>query len=301
MSQTTLLRTLLFIFIVAVHSCTPKVENKNENTIYVDLEKADKVSLWDIFSHIELIPLETNEESLIKGIRKLVHYDNNYYIFDNEKTEILIFDSNGKYLNKISDRGEGPDEYRHINDFEIDKSNSKLLVLAPFKNSMFEYDLKGNFTNKYKLPDIRGAYGSFFSLNTDTIVYSTFDENNLIKLYSKSENKIVKELLPEPRNILNQFSGNDFPYANYLHRGTSNTVFKIDDNGEIVDGYTWDFGKLNNTESQFENAATLPTNDLRKHAPSLINSEIINHIMMKQGGNSKYLYTLLLRKGKHIR
>ena len=276
------------------------MDEQKHNTIYVDIEKRDKVSFFDIFSHAELIPLETNDQSLIKGINKIITHDDIYYILDYQKSEILMFDAKGKYKNKISDRGEGPEEYLHANDFEIDEENKTLTILAPIRNSLFKYDLKGNFINKIRLPEIAGAYKNFISLNSDTIVFFTFDYNNRIKLYSKRENRIVKELLPESDNMLARYASEEFPYDKYIHRGTSNTILKIDDNGDLMDGYTWDFGKLNNTESQIENAAKLDGNELPKYLEQFLNSEITNHIMTMQGGNSRYLSTHVLRKGKNI-
>lgn len=300
MNAKTLLTTFLSLCILFFNSCANKIDDKEENTLYVDLENAGNVSLWDIFSHIELIPLETTNESLIKDINKLILYDDIYYLLDYRNSTILMFDSSGNFLYKINDKGDGPQEYLDISDFEINKENNMLSVLAPVNNSMYEYDLKGNFTNKYKLPDIRGAYKSFFSLNNDTVVFFTFDYDNRIKLYSKSENRIVKELLPETDNMLDKFSQTEFPYANYLHRASSNKLLKIENNGDIVDGYTWDFGKLNNTEGQIEYIAALPGNDLHKYIHQFMDTEIVNQIMILQAGNSKYLFTQLWRKGKHV-
>lgn len=288
------------IVIITICSCTTQADKQKDNSIYVDIEKRDQVSLFDIFSHVEVIPLETTEESLIKGVNKLIFHDDIHYILDYRNSEILLFDTNGKYINKISDRGDGPKQYLNISDFEIDDANSQISVLAPVNNSMYEYDLEGDFAAKYKLPNIMGAYRSFISLNKDTIVYFTFDYDNRIKLYSKSENRIVKELFPEKENILNNFSNYIFPYANYLHRSASNTLYKIENKGAIIDGYTWDFGKLNNSISQLRDIKKIPYNDLRQHFRQLINSEIINQVMILHGGNSKYRFTQMWRKGKHL-
>lgn len=77
-----------FMFILSLSSCVfllsgCKTENTEKSyTIYVDIDKENKVSFSDIFAKIELIPLETNEQSLIKNIMKVVAYDGNYYILD---------------------------------------------------------------------------------------------------------------------------------------------------------------------------------------------------------------------------
>ena len=273
---------------------------ENIYTVCVDFDKNRDVSLWNIFSRIELIPLETNELSLIRNIMKIVDYNDNYYILDYNNAEILIFNSHGKFLYKISDRGVGPQEYINISDFEIDSVKNKTTLLSPVNYSMYEYDLNGNFIRTYKLPDIIEAYKSFLSLNTDTIAYFSFDLNNRIKLYSKSKNKIIKEIFPEEDNILNNFSYYEFPYQNYFFRSSTNTLYRIRLDGSIINGYIWDFGKLNNSRKQLNDIKKIPFNEFREYFHKLINSEIINHIPILHGGNSKYLFTQIWRKGKHI-
>ena len=289
----------LFSFVFLLDGCNTENTEKSY-TIHADFDKENKVSFSDIFAKIELIPLETNEQSLIKNITKVVVHDNNYYLLDYQRSEILTYDSAGNFLFKISDRGEGPQEYINISDFSIDKNTQKLLLLSAVNNSMYEYDLRGNFIKKYKLPNIVGAYKSFLLLNADTIAFFTFDFNNRVKLYSKSRNAIVKELFPEKDNILNKFSYYEFPYKNYFHRSASNILYKIESDGNIVNGYSWDFGKVNNSKKQIKNLEKLSSNEIHNYFYQLINSEIINHITILHGGNSKYLFTQIWRKGKHI-
>ena len=93
MKHNPLFTILLFISILSLIGCGKKTDEQKHNTIYVDIEKRDKVSFFDIFSHAELIPLETNDLSLIKGINKIITHDDIYYILDYQKSEILMFDA----------------------------------------------------------------------------------------------------------------------------------------------------------------------------------------------------------------
>lgn len=269
-------------------------------TISVDLNESSNVSIWDIFTKIELIPLETTELSLMKNIMKVIDYNDNYYVLDYRNAEILIFNSQGKFLHKISDKGVGPEEYINISDFEIDFGENKIVFLSPVNYSKYEYDLKGDFIRTYKLPETPGAYKSFLSLNKDTTVYFSFDLSNRIKLYSKKENKIIKEIFPEEENLLNNFSYYEFPYLNYFFRSSSNTLYMFDIDGSIIQGYIWDFGVFNNTKKQLNNIKKIPFNEFADHFHKLINSEIINHVPILHGGNSNYLFIQIWRKGKHI-
>lgn len=291
---------IFFFFMLSPYGCSKKTEKRENTIISVDIEKDQKISFSDLFSHIELIPLETDQQSLIRGIRKLIMYEDIFYVFDYNKAEILRFDASGNYLSKISNRGEGPQEYVNIGDFEIDAGAKTISLLSAVNNSMYEFDLSGNFKSKYKLPEIAGAYKCFRSINNDTMVFFTFDYNNRIKFYSKDKKKIIKELLPEKENILNRFAYNEFPYSNYLHRASSNNLFIIDNDCTINIGYSWDFGSLNNTKSQIKNIEKISSNELQFYFLKLINSELINQIIILHGGNSRFLFSQIWRKGRHI-
>ncbi len=68
-----------------------------DDRIIVNLDNNQKVSLFDYFSHIELIPLETNDDILIGYCEDLVFYQNRYYIFDRKRAVIQIFDQDGGF------------------------------------------------------------------------------------------------------------------------------------------------------------------------------------------------------------
>ena len=88
----------LFIlsFIMCFTMCTPKPQT--DGTIFVDLDKPEKASLFDYFRSIELIPLETSSDILIKGITKMVVHEDKYYVLDKPLCLIFVFDKTGKFL-----------------------------------------------------------------------------------------------------------------------------------------------------------------------------------------------------------
>jgi hypothetical protein len=64
---------------------------------------------------------------------------------------------------------------------------------------MYEYDLNGNYIERNKLTDIIEQTKVFY-LEYWYNAYFSIDLNNRIKLYSKSKNKIIKEIFPEEDN-----------------------------------------------------------------------------------------------------
>lgn len=289
---------LILLIILIISSCSS--EKKDIRNIRVDIDRVQKVSIFDIFSKVMVIPLETTDLSLIENLTKVIPFRDKFYILDYLKAEILFFDESGNFLNKISDKGNGPNQYINLSDFDIDRSKDILICLSPVDNSMFEYDLSGNFLRKYKLPDTKGAYNRLKFLNQDTIVFWTFDYNNRIKFYSKNKHSIIKETFPEAENIVNNFSPFVFPYANFICRPTSNTVFGFTDNAEVVEKYKWDFIRVNNDKRQIKKMEEIPPNEIRSLTSRILNSEFINYLLALQGGSEQYYYTQIWRKGKRI-
>ena len=136
MKKTTIYRiTLLIQIILIISSCG--TEKKEIQNIEVDIDDIQKVSFFDIFSKATIIPLETNDSSLIRNITKIIPFNNKFYILDYIKAEILFFDESGRYLSKIRDKGDGPNQYVNISDFDIDRSRNILICLSPVNNTMY--------------------------------------------------------------------------------------------------------------------------------------------------------------------
>jgi len=287
---------LIFLSIF-LYGCTTKQKDEM-NTIRVDLEHKQKVSIFDIFSKIDIIPLETNDLSLIKFIRKLVVYHDNIYILD-DLSKILVFSHDGKFLYQINNKGMGPEEYIDISDFDV--TNDSLSVLSAVGNKMFIYDTDGHFIRRFYLPQINRAYNSFKFINNDTIAFWTFDYENRLKIYSKSSNRIFKEGIPEKNNIYGNLNIKMFPYGTFIPSVNDNRVFKITPQSEIVEAYRWDFGKLNNTPEMIENAPKINSQDkIKEYIDKIISSKVINYVFSSAGGNSQYNYTKISRKDKLI-
>lgn len=77
---------LLFTFIIFICllSCQPTAK-QNEATAHIDLEHVSTPSFYDYFSRMEIIPLETNDSSLINHVTKIIHRNGQFYILDKKQ------------------------------------------------------------------------------------------------------------------------------------------------------------------------------------------------------------------------
>jgi hypothetical protein len=160
-----------FIFIVAISAiCNGCVRNndkpQNECKNYINYPEdsttvqinvnVDKIksNFWydSIFSEYRYIPLETNDNSLIGSISKIIHYDSLLFVGDFIKTRsIFIFNINGSFIAKVSNLGSGPMEYVRLSDFTINKRDRLIEVLAGDDKKIIKFDFNGRAISEHKV------------------------------------------------------------------------------------------------------------------------------------------------------
>jgi hypothetical protein len=106
------------------------------------------ISLSSIGKDLSYIPLETTPECIISKIEKTLFSGS--YIFVSEKSRLLQFDKNGRFVKQIGSSGRGPEEMFLIQDFCIDEQKKEIYIIsAPDKLSIFDFD--GVFKNSFHL------------------------------------------------------------------------------------------------------------------------------------------------------
>ena len=245
------MRKIAIIFIIICLSCSKRTETKTSDSI--DLNKIDKVSVNDLFQSIDVVQLETNNQCLIAHVTKVIFYNDRYYIFDVRQQAILCFDSTGKFLFNISRRGQGPEEYIYMEEFNIDTFTQELLLLEPF-GSLLTFDLEGKFISKKRLLGEIIAYNEVYPVNKDTLLFRSLNKYSFAT-YSKSKNLIIDK-------VEGEISDNIFSPLHKTYVYNDQIFFSIPATNDIVNLsdnslFSWDFGDRNNTRKQIRNVKKL--------------------------------------------
>lgn len=159
------------IFAIFLFSCKQSINPQEaKNTFHIDINRHDSISCF--FDNYQIIPLETTQACLIGDISKIQINDNKIYILDKKQSTIFIFDSHGKYINKIHRQGRAPEEYLSITDFNIYQNN--IYCLSRANRKILAYTDNAQFLNHIPLND---WYNSFYIAN-DSLVYLFSDYSN---------------------------------------------------------------------------------------------------------------------------
>lgn len=239
-------------------------ENIPKDVEQINVESIDENSVLkysDVFSSVHFIKLETQDNSIIGRIEKIIAVGNKFVILDASiAKKVFVFDENGVFLNRVGTLGGGPEEYDCPDDIAYDKYNDELLIWCSNYQSIFKFKLDGTFIRKIKTawwaPSIVVAAQDTYWLYLNNISQKQgYQKYNILEINEKGEvtgqllpfNSDTKSLSPPCKNVFTSYQNEIIFSPQY-----SNRIFTINPN-EIKTKYYVNFNKYNIPSSAFIN------------------------------------------------
>lgn len=141
--------TLVFFVLIISASCQFKQEMNDKQLEKIIISEDlinNETDYSNIINSIEVIPLETNENSIMSDIWKIEYRNDKYYLHDHNQV-LFIFDSKGNFITKLDKRGRGPKEYQEMRDFSVDDDG---LITILSTKAFLTYDSTLEFIGKRK-------------------------------------------------------------------------------------------------------------------------------------------------------
>ena len=173
--------TIIIPAFLFVQCCEKNIQG-NEKRITIDLEERTETSVFDLTDSITVVPLHTSDSCLIATINQIEKKKDTLYIYDMQQSAFFCFRTNGSYLFRISDKGNGPEEYQHIEHFSVSETG-EIFLLEPWGN-IYQYSNKGVFKQKIKLPHVLESYNEIYVRGNSIIIISVSGD---ILYYSLSD------------------------------------------------------------------------------------------------------------------
>ena len=136
---------ILIAITFMMFSC--RSEHSDTDIIKIDLTGAHKVKdfsyIHNYISDVQIIPLETSENSFIRYINSLTVTDDRIIVFDqyDMQHQIKVFDKKGKWI-VSSSQGQGPGEIVKAYDVAYDEKLEKIIIHQNGYVSIFDKNLK---------------------------------------------------------------------------------------------------------------------------------------------------------------
>ena len=189
--------TLIALCVVLICACNgTKSDENNMNVIEIDLNQAKQISFTEWFDSVQIMPLETNSQSLIGNIDKVIFNGDLIYLLDGKFQNVLIFDNCGKFIKNTSHlRGQGPNEYISMTDIGIDEKGD-LLILDPYSYKVRGYNANLEPASERDIPKDLLPIGEFKPISNDLYIFNNnnYNDDELFNVFSIKENKVIKKI-----------------------------------------------------------------------------------------------------------
>jgi len=215
-----------------------------------------RVYCSNLFSSIELIPLETGDDCLLAKLPFPQIILKDTFIFINRHTlsdqQLYAFGSSGKFLNPIGRRGQGPGEYLFSSKFFL--NTEKPTIFVEDTKHILEYDFKGNHIRSFKRLSEKGFDLDNYAYTGDNsfVASARYRGNNPFNYCLLNSNgDIIKTF---PNHLFYHVIGNRNPYdpgtltpvhvkgRMYLKEIANDTIYVFKDM-ELQPAYVFGLGK----------------------------------------------------------
>lgn len=288
-----LLGIILFCF-----SCNniEKQENLGK-TYFVDLQKETN-PFEEIFSKVEVIPLETTDSGLIVYCNKIFPINDKLYIYDDWSLKLLAFNQTGEFEFQVGRKGQGPGEYLNMYDCIIDSASNNISILESY-GRILQYDLNGKHKETIKLPSLPNYFALATINDNNWVTWSALEiEEDCIYVLDKTATNTIISYWKDDRmfNMNQQHPFFNYDGKVYFGVGLRQQVYEVTTLG-LIPAYLWDFGPDNIKKSRLEYYLGIDH-------PSKRNKKIIDDIgtaempfvLENQYQNKTYSYVALRRE-----
>lgn len=277
-------------------ACSNTPEQKAEGKVYqVDLQK--KVNPFkEIFSKAEIIPLETQDSSLIIWMHKIYPVEDKLYIHDQWQHKLYMFGQDGQFQQRISRYGQGAGEYISMFDCVVDAPNKNIYMLSLF-GRIKRYDLNGNFKDEVELPARAHYYCMELLDDNHVTTWSCLEaEEGGVLVINKATGDSLRSDWHDDRMFDNQKHDNAFfRYAGKTYFATAlrQQVYEVTTSG-LKPAYLWDFGKDNIRKSRLDYYLSIEnSNDRNNQIIDDYGTEGLPFVLNIQAQNQCYSYLAL--------
>jgi hypothetical protein len=176
-------------------SCIHEKFDSSVDVLTFDYKSKSVIKLSEFIRDITIIPLETSNISIIGNISKVQLFGDKVYILDDLSNSLFMYDTSGKFVDKIDKAGQGPGEYIRILDFIVNENGIYLLDLSSHKINHYGLDL--SFVDEIRFQTIGSAlmadHTNFWLYNEPTFLAEDYrltqidiKGNTAIKLFPRN-------------------------------------------------------------------------------------------------------------------
>lgn len=248
-------KNILFIFLLLCISCSnPHSDSLSIPSEIIYFNQLEHGNLSELLKpeNVRYVLLHNEDsEDLFGRIDKLKIVNDRIYILDTKLRLLVAYDIHGNFLSKIGERGQGPHEYVHLSDFDVDR-NGNVFILDSRQSKMLCYD------NNYKcIDDIHLEFQAdiLTVLDNDSLLFGLSSWNQSEGKGRKIAKTDKKGHMGETFLDYGRYVDPAYWISMYMFSNTEdvlsynqtidNNIYLFSNNGELKEFVTLDFGSEN--------------------------------------------------------
>ena len=189
----------LFTFV----GCSIKDKTNEDNlSIIIDFENIETTQEKDFFELFQLdtlIELEFKEDFYLGDLYRVVVAEDVIYALDLNFGNLIRFTREGKVLNRIGEKGEGPEEMPEIVDFAYDRENDELILASYSAMRISRFKPTGEFVSSIRAQEQMDQMAFSSSNLALSMTYYNSLYRNLALISTKGDT--IKTFFPFPKDV----------------------------------------------------------------------------------------------------
>ncbi|MDD2381465.1 MAG: 6-bladed beta-propeller [Mariniphaga sp.] len=247
-------KTVIFFFAALTLFSSCNCEKRNKDFVTYNIEEGikidQKMNLSLIADDIFYIPLETTDESIIADIMDIKFRDD-YILVRDDLHQLLLFNRKGKFLKRIGEKGNGPNEYLHASEVLFSGTGKEIILFDGSKLKVMLFDIEsGKVLREVKI-DFFPATFELYNDTTFAFYCSELRNSNSGKYYHiylmNNKLKVIDSLYYQTDFDDIEFFGFTKLYRKdnklYCWNSNSDTIIYIDENKNLKNGFVFLFDK----------------------------------------------------------
>lgn len=237
---------LLIFFLNLIYSCNQN-SSEEESSNPIKIQSVAPVENLSIKS-ARMVSFSGNTFAPVGSVHKILAIRNRIILVDKTiGNTVIIFDDSGKYLNHIYRIGEGPGEYKNLENLYYDEKENVLILIPMDYRKKYFFDLDGNFIREEKY-DENIRYTDLMPSGSSEILINngSLNAEDGFKVYENQE--LVLSAIPfvdylditplDGRNVISKIDRDNFNFT----VGNRDTIFRYNAKSrKITADYIFDF------------------------------------------------------------
>lgn len=235
-----------------IFGCAPRSVDLSDKMVDVPVYKMKSLDYGDfpdgIFSVLDIVVLDSDEDFLFSQIDKAVCRCGNIYLLDWIQRKIFTYDMEGNALSVLSRKGRGRGEYLQITDFDVD-ADGHIWICDSQQDRLLEYGPDGLVSfiaSGYDLQMLRCLDGNRFLFQLAPWDDSSYSGKELLLsgLTLDVEDAFIEYGdFVDPNYQLPSLGFSDNGTDIFYHQPIDDDVYRINSSGSIDSVYRFDFGR----------------------------------------------------------